>query len=126
MQIYVMLDKLSKTIGEPIFFENDDVAVRALSNQLIKEARDNILFSPADFELHKIEGLEFTKEKDYMCCDACIVSGVKSGEDVNFRTCFVYDFAKINAEEIRKTYETDRLTKIEEQLHKFELALQRR
>ena len=127
MQLYFMYDKSSKTQGDVMFYENDDTAVRACINLLVREAKQNILFNVADFELHKIEGIELNVgENKLHTVNVVTCSGVKDGEDLFFRSQFVHDFSTIDIESIRKQYESERLTEIENQLQKIERALERR
>lgn len=127
MEMYFMYDKSSKTQGEVMFYQNDETAVRACTNLLVKEAKDNILFNVSDFELHKIEGisLDVTDDKLHVV-NVVTCSGCGNGEDLVFKSRFIHDFAKIDVEAIRKNYENERLTQIENQLSKIEAALQRR
>lgn len=127
MQLYFMYDKSSKTQGEVMFYQNDDTAVRACTNLLVKEAKDNILFNVSDFELHKIEGIELNQDDNKLHSVYVVTcSGMKDGEDLFFRSQFVHDFASIDVETIRKQYENERLSQIESQLQKIERALERR
>lgn len=127
MQLYFLFDKSSKTQGEVMFFDNDDSAVRACISMLVNEAKHNVLFNVSDFELHKIEGIELNVgENKLHIVNVVTCSGVKDGEDLFFRSQFVHDFSTIDVEFIRKQYETERLTEIENQLQKIERALERR
>lgn len=127
MQLYFLFDKSSKTQGEVMFFDNDDSAVRACISMLVNEAKRNVLFNVSDFELHKIEGIELNVgENKLHIVNVVTCSGVKDGEDLFFRSQFVHDFSTIDVEFIRKQYETERLTEIENQLQKIERALERR
>lgn len=128
MQVYSIYDKLSKKEGDFLFFENDDVAIRAMSNNMINEAKKNVLFNVDDFELHVIDGVDFIRSETEgeNSIQVCIPSGVQSGEDLFFKSRFVYDFAKIDIKKIREDYESERLSALEKDIQAIKTSLARR